>query len=82
MNFLFAVITSIFILGYPIFTHYFMKYKVKTNINNSDFVARYSSLFFTLKLDANYALYQTSMFLIRRLFIVSSVYFFKESPYL
>jgi hypothetical protein len=50
--------------------------------NDTDFVGRYNSLFFTLKIERKFALLQTTMFLVRRLLLITAIFFFKSSPYL
>ncbi len=82
MNLPLAIITLVFVLGYPAFTLYFMKTKVIANKGNADFLARYNSLFFTLNIEAHLALYQTTMFLVRRLVLVAAIFFFKQAQYL
>jgi hypothetical protein len=77
-----ALVALLFVVGYPAFTFYFMRNKVPANKGNADFVARYSSLFFTLKIEAYLAIYQTTMFLVRRLLLVAAVVFSKRAQYL
>jgi hypothetical protein len=77
-----AIITLSFVLGYPVFIFYFMRTKVKANKSNPDFVSRFNSLFFTLNTEAKYAIYQTTIFLVRRMLLVAVVVFLKNTQFL
>ncbi len=79
MNLPIAILGLLFVLGFPVFTFYFMRTKVAANKGNRDFLDRYNSLFFTLNTLAPLALYQTTMFLVRRLLLVAAVVFFKHA---
>jgi hypothetical protein len=77
-----ALLALVFIFGYPTFTYFFMKTNVQKMKHDTEFVARYNSLFFTLNVERPYALVQTTMFLVRRLLLVTAVFYLKSSPYL
>lgn len=75
-----GVITLLFVIGFPIFTYYFMRTKVYQQGFNPAFIARFSSLFFTLNLCVRYALLQPTLFLFRRLLLIISLSLLRTSP--